>query len=99
MKKFFLLLMICLSINILNAKDIKSVENSIKKVKIGMKMKKVISLMGADYELISAKESVLVLAYTTEDKGRYKLVFAEEKLKELSKDSCRCHGKFPWRSW
>ncbi|MEJ5053908.1 hypothetical protein [Sphingobacterium sp. MYb382] len=98
MKKFILLLMICMSTVASFAKEIKDIDTSVKKVRIGMKMKKVISIMGDSYQIISVREGVVVLGYTaTDNTSIYKLRFVDDKLKELDKDWCRSRFGFPYK--
>ncbi|MFZ4861741.1 hypothetical protein ACL9RF_06100 [Sphingobacterium sp. Mn56C] len=93
MKRVVLFFLLALLGSAAVAKDSKDVDRAIKKVRIGMTMKKVISLVGDSYTLLSAKEGVTVWGYTAADKGVYTLVFVADKLKELRKDYYR--GWFP----
>lgn len=98
MKKFILLLLICISTAASFAKEKQDIDTSVKKVRIGMKKKKVISIMGDSYQIISVREGVVVLGYTaTDNTSIYKLRFVDDKLKELDKDWCRSSFGFPYK--
>lgn len=89
MKNFILLIFICVTTSCSSYKGITSTDNNIKKVSVGMKKKKVISIMGDNYEVLAAREGVMTLGYKSPHNGIYKLVFVRDKLKEWNKEWLR----------
>ncbi|MDH6307654.1 putative nucleic acid binding AN1-type Zn finger protein [Dysgonomonas sp. PFB1-18] len=86
MKKIILLILICIATSCASHKDIASTDNNMKKVTTGMSKKKVISIMGDNYEVISSQNNTYTLGYKTADNGVYKLVFTDDKLVKWNKE-------------
>lgn len=86
MKNIFLLVLVCIMISCSSNKGIANTDKNMKKVNVGMSRKKVVSILGEDYEILSSRNNTYVLGYKTTDDGLYKLVFVNDKLKEWNKE-------------
>ncbi|MDQ0967694.1 hypothetical protein QFZ20_003097 [Flavobacterium sp. W4I14] len=86
MRKFFLAILTCVMVACSASKSLMDMDNGIKKISIGMSKKKVISILGNDYEVISSKERTSTLGYKNPNHGIYRLVFVDDRLNEWSKD-------------
>lgn len=86
MRIFFLAILTCVMVACSASKSLMDMDNDIKKISVGMSKKKVISILGNDYEVISFKERTSTLRYKSPNHGIYRLVFVDDRLNEWSKD-------------
>ena len=86
MKKFFLLILAGIILSCSSYNKVAGTDHQMKKVSPGMSRKKVISIMGKNYEVIAAKNDTYILGYKASENGFYKLVFEDNKLKEWTKE-------------
>lgn len=84
-------MLICIATSCSSTKGIKNIDDNVKKINVGMTQKKVVSILGNDYEITSSKDNTETLAYKTSSYGIYKLVFVDDKLKEWNKDQHSNH--------
>jgi len=89
MKKIMLIILTCVVASCSATKGIINIDDNMKKISVGMTKKKVISVLGHHYEVISSKERTITLGYKAPNNGIYRLVFVDNKLKEWSKDHLR----------
>lgn len=68
------------------SKSMMNTDENMKKVELGMTQEQVISAMGKRYEIIGARENMVILGYKSYDNGIYKLFFVDEKLIEWNKE-------------
>lgn len=89
MKKIMLIILTYVAASCSATKGIVNIDDNMKKISVGMTKKKVISVLGQDYGVISSKDKTTTLGYKTSDGGLYRLVFIDDKLKEWRKDHFR----------
>lgn len=89
MKNIMLIILTCVVASCSATKGIINIEDNMKKISVGMTKRKVISILGHDYEMISSKDKTITLGYKSSDGGSYRLVFMDDKLKEWRKDYLR----------
>jgi len=86
MKSFFVVIFFCFSIISIADTEIKGLDSKIRKVSVGMKKNKVVSILGSDFFVVLATNEQVVLEYSNNDTSFYKLVFVDDKLKELKRE-------------
>lgn len=89
MRKIILIILTCVVASCSATKGIMDTDNNMKKISVGMTKKKVISILGDDYEITSSKDRTLILGYKSSNNGIYRLVFVDDKLREWNKDYLR----------
>src|SRR5690606_3875695 len=61
MRKIILIILTCVVASCSATKGIMDTDNNMKKISVGMTKKKVISILGDDYEITSSKDRTLIL--------------------------------------
>lgn len=72
---FSMLLFSCSTYN-----SMKNADKNIRNISIGMSQQQIVSIMGDQYEVVEAKDNVIVWGYKAFDEGIYKLRFVDGKL-------------------
>ena len=86
-----MLIFICASCS--SYKGIAYIDENMKKVRLGMTQKKVISILGDNHEVVAYKGEACTLGYKSSDSGIYKLVFMDDKLQKWNKEWLILHHK------
>lgn len=89
MKNIMLIILTYVVASCSATRGIINIEDNMKKISVGMTKRKVISILGHDYEMISSKDKTITLGDKSSDGGLYRLVFMDDKLKEWRKDYLR----------
>lgn len=77
---FSMLLFSCSTYN-----SMKNADKNIRDISLGMSQQQIVSIMGDQYEVVEAKDNIIVWGYKSFDDGIYKLRFTDGKLSEWSK--------------
>jgi len=92
MRKIILIMMTCILASCSTSKELINIDHKIRKIDIGMTKRKVVSILGDDYEITSSRDKTFVLGYKSSNNGIYKFIFIDGKLKEWNKDYIRNSG-------
>lgn len=88
LKKIVLFISISISILLFSCNTYNSLKNAdknIRNISLGMTQQQIISIMGDEYEILEAKDNIIVWGYKSLDDGIYKLRFTDGKLMEWNK--------------